>query len=281
MCCPPFVVINNARKQGNNPPEIEEKLLNLQRYHEKNTKTEDRSDRTIALQHNYSNMTGNRSESHSNSSRTRKRPTPRAEDDDDEWQLDTPKRSRPSKSTSSAAGGGVTTHLSPGGSSRERKLSNNETHGSAAASSPNKRRAGASSHQTQHQSPTATMIVTSSAEGKSDSPSTGRNRNAEKRKQQSSAGANCDSSGTTNSPQQHQQSPHQRQSKLQVCCSRFSASGLMMQTSVLLPSKEEGLARFASCEHSSHIEAIFAPTFFPFFCRRCPVVFFLSPQPCF
>uniref|UniRef100_A0A182XP82 Bromodomain-containing protein n=1 Tax=Anopheles quadriannulatus TaxID=34691 RepID=A0A182XP82_ANOQN len=214
-------LINNARKQGNNPPEIEEKLLNLQRYHEKNTKTEDRSDRTIALQHNYSNMTGNRSESHSNSSRTRKRPTPRAEDDDDEWQLDTPKRSRPSKSTSSAAGGGVSTHLSPGGSSRERKLSNNETHGGAAASSPNKRRTGASSHQTQHQSPTATMIVTSSAEGKSDSPSTGRNRNAEKRKQQSSAGANCDSSGTANSPQQHQQSaPHQRQSKLQAQLNR-------------------------------------------------------------
>ncbi|EAA10839.5 AGAP006133-PA [Anopheles gambiae str. PEST] len=198
-------LINNARKQGNNPPEIEEKLLNLQRYHEKNTKTEDRSDRTIALQHNYSNMTGNRSESHSNSSRTRKRPTPRAEDDDDEWQLDTPKRSRPSKSTSSAAGGGVSTHLSPGGSSRERKLSNNETHGGAAASSPNKRRTGASSHQTQHQSPTATMIVTSSAEGKSDSPSTGRNRNAEKRKQQSSAGANCDSSGTAAQLNRHKE----------------------------------------------------------------------------
>uniref|UniRef100_A0A182PDS7 Bromodomain-containing protein n=1 Tax=Anopheles epiroticus TaxID=199890 RepID=A0A182PDS7_9DIPT len=209
-------LINNARKQGNNPPEIEEKLLNLQRYHEKNTKTEDRSDRTIALQHNYSNMTGNRNESHSSSSRTRKRANPRVDDDDDDWQMETPKRSRPSKSTSST--GGTSTHLSPG-ASRERKLSNNESHG---ASSPSKRRttgAAASSHPTQ-----LSPILTTSVEAKSDSHSTGRNRNVEKRKQPTVA--NCDSTtnlavgvgGTANSSQQ--QSPQYRQSKVQAQLNR-------------------------------------------------------------
>uniref|UniRef100_A0A182WJX8 Bromodomain-containing protein n=1 Tax=Anopheles minimus TaxID=112268 RepID=A0A182WJX8_9DIPT len=212
-------LINNARKQGNSP-EIEEKLLNLQRYHEKNTKPEDRPDRTIALQHNYSNMTGNRSESHSNSSRTRKRTNPRVDDDDDEWQMDTPKRSRPSKSASTAGGsGGNSAPFSPGTSSRERKLSNNENHGS----SPSKRRTVAPSRQT-HESPTGATTVVSTGEGKSDSASASRNRAVDKRKQNangdSPTGGNVvvSSLGTASSPQQP--SPQQRQNKLQAQLNR-------------------------------------------------------------
>ncbi|XP_050072820.1 uncharacterized protein LOC126560913 [Anopheles maculipalpis] len=211
-------LINNARKQGNSP-EIEEKLLNLQRYHEKNSKAEDRCDRTIALQHNYSNMSGNRSESHSNSSRTRRRTNPRVDDDDDEWQLDTPKRSRPSKSASS----GGTIHLSPGSTSRERKLSNNENHGSS--SSPSKRRTAggaASSRQTTQQDSSPTAVTTTTSEH----VSTGRNRNVEKRKHTATAVTSdggglvvVSSSGTaTVSPQQ--QSPQQKQSKLQAQLNR-------------------------------------------------------------
>ncbi|XP_053677351.1 nucleosome-remodeling factor subunit NURF301 [Anopheles nili] len=224
-------LINNARKQGNTP-EIEEKLLNLQRYHEKQTKPEDRTDRTIALQHNYSNMTGTRNESHSNNSRIRKRTTPRGEEDDEEWQMETPKRSRPSKSATSATGATVTSPTASSVGSRERKLSNNEA---AHISSPSRKRTPGSSHQL-HESPTTTSTKSSptavpnachiSTDNKLESLSSGRHRNVDKRKQtiampQSISGetplvdvaAASVSASTTNSPQQ---SPRQIKSQAQL-----------------------------------------------------------------
>uniref|UniRef100_A0A182FGM5 Bromodomain-containing protein n=2 Tax=Anopheles albimanus TaxID=7167 RepID=A0A182FGM5_ANOAL len=153
--------IKTALKQENLNPEITEKLLNLQRYQEKQMRTEDRPDRTIALQHNYSNMSGvSRGESHAHAggNRVRKR-TARTDDDDDEWQLDTPKRARPSK----AGGSGVGQLHSPHGSDyggRERKYSGNET-----PSTPAKRRTIATGHTvttsalTPCKSPTSTISV--------------------------------------------------------------------------------------------------------------------------
>uniref|UniRef100_A0A182N826 Bromodomain-containing protein n=1 Tax=Anopheles dirus TaxID=7168 RepID=A0A182N826_9DIPT len=217
-------LINNARKQGN-PPEIEEKLLNLQRYHEKHTKPEDRTDRTIALQHNYSNMTGHRSESHGGSSRVRKRTATRADDDDDEWQMDTPKRTRPTKNAaaSSGSGGGgavafnSSTNVSPGSTSRDRKHSHSEAHGS----SPSKKRTPVvqQAHESPLKSPTGGNGVVGSAvavDNKSDPPATGRHKNVEKRKQ-NAAVHDAPAKVSTNSPQQ---SPQPRQSKLQAQLNR-------------------------------------------------------------
>uniref|UniRef100_A0A182IRL5 Nucleosome-remodeling factor subunit NURF301 n=1 Tax=Anopheles atroparvus TaxID=41427 RepID=A0A182IRL5_ANOAO len=227
--------IKNALKQEHLNPEIEEKLLNLQRYQEKQMKTEDRPDRTIALQHNYSNMTGNRSESQSQSSRVRKRTITRPDDDDDEWQMDTPKRARPSKP---ASGGGGGTGGSVGPSiaavgtlgtnvvglrpSRERKLSNNEAQHSG---SPGKRRTTTSgSGQCQSSPAGGTPVKLSpggsmlSSEDRSPTtaaagPSPGvRNRSVEKRKP-----AAISHSGSSGSQQQH---PPQRQSKLQAQLNR-------------------------------------------------------------
>ncbi|EAT32755.1 AAEL015015-PA [Aedes aegypti] len=93
--------IKNALKQENLNPEIEEKLLNLQRYQEKQMKTDDRS-AAIALQHNYSNMSSNREHHHHHSTPVKsKKRSHRGEDDDDEWMMDTPKR-RPTKSGGSS-----------------------------------------------------------------------------------------------------------------------------------------------------------------------------------
>lgn len=89
--------IKNALKQENLNPEIEEKLLNLQRYQEKQMKTDDRSTTAIALQHNYSNMSSTRE--HSTPVKPKKRSY--KDDDDEEWMMDTPKR-RPTKSGSSS-----------------------------------------------------------------------------------------------------------------------------------------------------------------------------------
>ncbi|XP_058053508.1 nucleosome-remodeling factor subunit NURF301 [Anopheles bellator] len=123
--------IKTALKQENLNPEITEKLLNLQRYQEKQMRTEDRPDRTIALQHNYSNMSGvPRGESHSHSSRVRKR-TVRTDDDDDDWQLDTPKRARPTKPAN------PNQPQQSHEQGREKKQTNSET---SATSTPSKRR---------------------------------------------------------------------------------------------------------------------------------------------
>ncbi|XP_058836423.1 nucleosome-remodeling factor subunit NURF301 [Topomyia yanbarensis] len=128
--------IKNALRQENLNPEIEEKLLNLQRYQEKQMKADDRG-AAIALQHNYSNMSAVRE--HSTPVKAKKRPY-RGEDDDDEWMMDTPKR-RPTKScgnsTSSverknptaAAVGGV----GGDGPSRKRAISQSDSAASAAA----------------------------------------------------------------------------------------------------------------------------------------------------
>ncbi|XP_055603868.1 nucleosome-remodeling factor subunit NURF301-like, partial [Uranotaenia lowii] len=91
--------IKNALKQQNLNPEIEEKLLNLQRYQEKQMKTDDRSTAAIALQHNYSQISSPR-EHHNTPVKSKKRPY-KGEDDDDEWFMETPKR-RPAKSGSSS-----------------------------------------------------------------------------------------------------------------------------------------------------------------------------------
>ncbi|XP_052861853.1 nucleosome-remodeling factor subunit NURF301 [Anopheles cruzii] len=123
--------IKTALKQENLNPEITEKLLNLQRYQEKQMRTEDRPDRTIALQHNYSNMSGvPRGESHSHGSRVRKR-TVRTDDDDDDWQLDTPKRARPTKP------GNPNQPQQSHEQGREKKPTHSET---SAMSTPTKRR---------------------------------------------------------------------------------------------------------------------------------------------
>ncbi|XP_058124580.1 nucleosome-remodeling factor subunit NURF301 isoform X2 [Anopheles coustani] len=222
--------IKNALKQEHLNPEIEEKLLNLQRYQEKQMKTEDRPDRTIALQHNYSNMTGNRSESHSHGSRVRKRTTTRADDDDDEWQMDTPKRARASK-PAAGAGGTVAGLSSPGGSggsprvSRERKHSNSEAQSSPSitTTTPYKRRT--ISGQGLAGSPAGTPlklspggVVLSSEEKSPSAPAiltTGRNRSSEKRKTTTTP---VSSSGLSGQQQQQQQPP--RQSKLQAQLNR-------------------------------------------------------------
>uniref|UniRef100_A0A1Q3FWI9 Putative nucleosome remodeling factor subunit n=1 Tax=Culex tarsalis TaxID=7177 RepID=A0A1Q3FWI9_CULTA len=142
--------IKNALKQENLNPEIEEKLLNLQRYQEKQMKTDDRGGAAIALQHNYSNMSSSREHhhhhgGHNTPSKAKKR-VHRGEDDDDEWMMDTPKR-RPTKSGS--AGGSVGSSVSsierktgmgggldttPGSSSsKKRTISQNEATAAAAA----------------------------------------------------------------------------------------------------------------------------------------------------
>uniref|UniRef100_A0A2M4BEU5 Putative bromodomain-containing protein n=2 Tax=Anopheles marajoara TaxID=58244 RepID=A0A2M4BEU5_9DIPT len=158
--------IKTALKQENLNPEITEKLLNLQRYQEKQMRTEDRPDRTIALQHNYSNMSGvprGESHGHGGGNRVRKR-TVRTDDDDDEWQLDTPKRSRPSKAGASGVGQLHSPHGGGDYCSRERKHSSNENTGT-----PAKRRAAATgqtvatSALTPRKSPTTTISGTAAA----------------------------------------------------------------------------------------------------------------------
>lgn len=77
--CRIYIAIRNALKQENLNPEIEEKLLNLQRYQEKQMKSETHQPAAVT-------------EPQPNSaSHNKKRPTSRMQDDDD-WQLDLPKR---------------------------------------------------------------------------------------------------------------------------------------------------------------------------------------------
>lgn len=77
-------------KQGNLNPEIEEKLLNLQRFQEKKMKT-DHLPTPTALAHNHHEYT-----SPVKSTSARKRPSSRAQDID--WIVETPKR-RPAKAS--------------------------------------------------------------------------------------------------------------------------------------------------------------------------------------
>lgn len=126
--------IKNALKQENLNPEIEEKLLNLQRYQEKQMKTDDRS-AAIALQHNYSNLSSNREHHHSTPVKSKKRPY-RGEDDDDEWMMDTPKR-RPTKSGGSSLSSveRKVHQAAPGEtpSTKKRTISQNDSTAAAAA----------------------------------------------------------------------------------------------------------------------------------------------------
>lgn len=105
-----ITAIKNALKQENLNPEIEEKLLNLQRYQEKQMKTDDvlSAGAANASRHHAASSGGagaNRSHNQSNSvgsspaakppvgsGGTRKRPNQRSPLDDDDWVLDTPKR---------------------------------------------------------------------------------------------------------------------------------------------------------------------------------------------
>lgn len=82
-------------KQENLNPEIEEKLLNLQRYQEKQMKGEQQST-SVALIHNHHEYT-----SPIKQSPARKRPSSRTQPGDDDWQLDTPKRRPPRTSSMS------------------------------------------------------------------------------------------------------------------------------------------------------------------------------------
>lgn len=87
------VAIKNALRQENLNPEIEEKLLNLQRCHEKQMKGNQRPT-SIALANNHHEYTS----PVKYSSASRKHSSARY-DDDDEWILDTPKR-RPPRASS-------------------------------------------------------------------------------------------------------------------------------------------------------------------------------------
>lgn len=80
-------------KQENLNPEIEEKLLNLQRFQEKKMKT-DHPPSSTTLAHNHHEYT-----SPMKSTSARKRPTSRTQDND--WIVETPKR-RPPKANSSS-----------------------------------------------------------------------------------------------------------------------------------------------------------------------------------
>lgn len=87
------IAIKNALKQENLNPEIEEKLLNLQRFQEKKMKT-DHPPTPTTLAHNHHEYT-----SPMKSTSARKRPLSRTLDGD--WIVETPKR-RPPKANSSS-----------------------------------------------------------------------------------------------------------------------------------------------------------------------------------
>lgn len=89
-----FLAIQNALRQGNLNPEIEEKLLNLQRCHEKQMKGVQRPT-SVALANNHHEYTS----PVKYSSTARKHSANRAIENDDEWIMETPKR-RPPRTTS-------------------------------------------------------------------------------------------------------------------------------------------------------------------------------------
>lgn len=91
MFSSPQIAIKNALKQENLNPEIEEKLLNLQRFQEKKMKT-DHPPTSTSLAHNHHEYT-----SPMKSTSARKRPSSRTQDGD--WIVETPKR-RPAKANS-------------------------------------------------------------------------------------------------------------------------------------------------------------------------------------
>lgn len=99
--------IKNALKQENLNPEIEEKLLNLQRYQEKQMKSEPVVVSSPVPQ--YSTPVK------SNTSH-KKRPTSRHDGDDDDWILETPKRRPPKGSGNSdrkSESAGETSKIAP------------------------------------------------------------------------------------------------------------------------------------------------------------------------
>lgn len=91
-----YLAIKNALRQENLNPEIEEKLLNLQRCHEKQMKGSQRPT-SVALANNHHEYTS----PGKYSSASRKHTANRSMDDDDDWILETPKR-RPPRTISSS-----------------------------------------------------------------------------------------------------------------------------------------------------------------------------------
>lgn len=89
-----FPAIQNALRQGNLNPEIEEKLLNLQRCHEEQMKGVQRPT-SVALANNHHEYTSPVKYSSTSRKHSASRPT----DKDDDWMEATPKR-RPPRSTS-------------------------------------------------------------------------------------------------------------------------------------------------------------------------------------
>lgn len=92
------IAIKNALRQENLNPEIEEKLLNLQRYQEKQMKAvaaEPQETVVTPAQIHQPYLSPVKS-----STNSKKRPSSRSQDDDD-WVLDTPKR-RPLRATGSS-----------------------------------------------------------------------------------------------------------------------------------------------------------------------------------
>ncbi|KAK9686188.1 PHD-finger [Popillia japonica] len=84
--------IKTALKQENLNPEIEEKLLQLQRYQEKQMKQEPEipvHSTRVAVQNTFNR----------NNLPSRKRPPSASKNDDEDWVMETPKRSRPGRTT--------------------------------------------------------------------------------------------------------------------------------------------------------------------------------------
>lgn len=100
--------IKNALKQENLNPEIEEKLLTLQRYQERQKNKSDNPSFTsnqstiVNSQHiaQVSPATVSAITTPVKSGSSRKRPPSRSQDDDDDWILDTPKRRPPRNNNS-------------------------------------------------------------------------------------------------------------------------------------------------------------------------------------
>lgn len=85
------LAIKTALKQENLNPEIEEKLLQLQRYQEKQMKQEPPEvpvhSTRVAIQNTFNR----------NNVPARKRPPSATKNDDEDWVMETPKRSRPNR----------------------------------------------------------------------------------------------------------------------------------------------------------------------------------------
>lgn len=88
-----YAAIKTALKQENLNPEIEEKLLQLQRYQEKQMKQEPEIPSPV------NKITNPVPVSNTRYSVTRKRTPSASRNDDSDWVMETPKRSRPNRNS--------------------------------------------------------------------------------------------------------------------------------------------------------------------------------------